>query len=771
MPNTVKDNVDRVKAAKTTIGNAIVAAGGTVGINDGLEDFAAAIATIPTGGDLGTKTIDTNGTYEASSDNLDGYSSVTVEVPNSYVAGDEGKVVSNGALVAQTSSSTNANGTVDTTLINSLNVSVPNTYVAGDEGKVVSNGELVAQTSSSTNANGVVDTTLIGSLTVEVDNTYTAEDEGKVVSNGSLIDQSSSSTNSNGVVDTTLVNSLTVSVPNTYTVEDEGKVVNNGALVAQTSMPVEIIVNDTYDTTLYNSIVVNVPDIVGHTFIVATIPNATVTVTNASNTYTETADNVGEALFKSVAAGTYDVVATYDDAVSDTTSVTITDHSVTEDSFARLTISASDNTTITVTNGTVTKTLNYTGTPIVQYVSLGTWDLSCVIDETEITETVTFDSYINQDIMLVPDTSVSRYVDFTTNTSTITGDPATHSVYMGINRCNVADDGTINAYYGDAGYTEDGSNGQVMVKIPKFYYKVIPDTNGGLDNGNIRKCTWKISDSSLGGYTLHPAFYDAAGNEIDYFLYGAFDGVGQNSEGTYGTSYNTTSDKLASVAGSTYLPLNTLTRATARTMAANRGAGWYQAAIKQTAAVQMLMAVEYGFNTQKAIGNGVVSASGATYAGRTTGNITSGTTSNKTTPVNWRGIENFWGNIWIWIDGLNTVDRVPYICDGFNFVDATASGDTQIAFALPTEGYVTAFGYDSNNDWIFLPSESSSTAAPAGPIGDYLYTTAGQCVAQFGGRWQRDQYAGAFFWCCNNTASKTGNDICARLMFIPTGAV
>jgi hypothetical protein len=310
-----------------------------------------------------------------------------------------------------------------------------------------------------------------------------------------------------------------------------------------------------------------------------------------------------------------------------------------------------------------------------------------------------------------------------------------------------------------------------MVKIPKFYYKVIPDTNGGLDNGKIRKCTWKISDSSLGGYTLHPAFYDAAGNEIDYFLYCAFDGVGQNSEGTYDTSYNTTSYKLASVAGSTYLPMNTLTRATARTMAANRGAGWYQVAIKQTAAVQMLIAVEYGFNTQKAIGNGVVSASGATYAGRTTGNITSGTTSNKTTPVNWRGIENFWGNIWIWIDGLNTVDRVPYICDGFNFADATASGDTQIAFALPTEGYVTAFGYDSNNDWIFLPSESSSTAAPAGPIGDYLYTSPGQCVAQFGGRWQRDQYSGAFFWCCNNPASKTGNDICARLMFIPTGAV
>ena len=259
MPNTVKDNVDRVKAAKTAIGDAIVAAGGTVGVGDGLEDFATAIGTIPTGGDLGTKNITQNGTYNASSDNLDGYSSVEVAVPNTYAAGDEGKVVSNGALVSQTSSSTTTNGTVDTTLINSLDVEVENTYAAGDEGKVVSNGELVSQTSSSTSSNGTVDTTLINSLNVAVPNTYVAGDEGKVVSNGALVAQSSSSTNANGTVDTTLINSLSVNVPNTYTAGDEGKVVSSGALVAQSAYPTELKENDTYDTTNYNSVTVNVP--------------------------------------------------------------------------------------------------------------------------------------------------------------------------------------------------------------------------------------------------------------------------------------------------------------------------------------------------------------------------------------------------------------------------------------------------------------------------------------------------------------------------------
>ena len=90
MPNTLEENVNRVKAAKTAIANAITAKGGTVGANDGLEDFASDIGTIT----------------------------------NSYTAGDEGKVVSNGILVSQSSSSTTVNGIVDTTLINSLNVNV-----------------------------------------------------------------------------------------------------------------------------------------------------------------------------------------------------------------------------------------------------------------------------------------------------------------------------------------------------------------------------------------------------------------------------------------------------------------------------------------------------------------------------------------------------------------------------------------------------------------------------------------------------------------------
>ena len=50
MPNTIADNLQRLTAARTAIGNAIVAKGGTVNSGDGFEDFPNAINSIPSGG-------------------------------------------------------------------------------------------------------------------------------------------------------------------------------------------------------------------------------------------------------------------------------------------------------------------------------------------------------------------------------------------------------------------------------------------------------------------------------------------------------------------------------------------------------------------------------------------------------------------------------------------------------------------------------------------------------------------------------------------------
>lgn len=88
--------------------------------------MAGAIEDINTAGEvvLVQKTVNANGQYNASNDSADGYSRVMVNVPNSYSASDEGKVVSGGALVGQTSRNVTMNGIYDTTENNEVVVNV-----------------------------------------------------------------------------------------------------------------------------------------------------------------------------------------------------------------------------------------------------------------------------------------------------------------------------------------------------------------------------------------------------------------------------------------------------------------------------------------------------------------------------------------------------------------------------------------------------------------------------------------------------------------------
>jgi hypothetical protein len=150
------------------------------------------------------------------------------------------------------------------------------------------------------------------------------------------------------------------------------------------------------------------------------------------------------------------------------------------------------------------------------------------------------------------------------------------------------------------------------------------------------------------------------------------------------------------------------------------------------------------------------------------GNVTSGTQDNKTTPVNWRGIENLWGNISSWVDGINVYGRQIYICNSYTFVDNTADGYIGISFSAPAStGYITRLGYDSNNPWALLAIGSSSTGTEL--IGDYFTANSFSSyrAVAIGGDYTLDSEAGMFYWYSTGSGNSS-TLVGARLMYIPS---
>lgn len=373
-------------------------------------------------------------------------------------------------------------------------------------------------------------------------------------------------------------------------------------------------------------------------------------------------------------------------------------------------------------------------------------------------------------------------------------------IYGGRKRCTVADDGTINHYYGEEGYVEDGSDGQVMVYQPKVYYRVTPLKLEKQTDGigyHLRKANYYISSVPKPGFSLHPAFYNESGQEVEYILFSAYEAsVYDTSASAYlladeqVTDFASgTGDKLCSIAGAKPASGKTqqLTRPNIEQLAKNRGAGWHSDIIKTESLNQLLMMIELGtLNTQTAIGQGVVSVSdtpntennslvtgGTSELGNATGQAT-GTAGR--TPVSYRGIENPWGNIWKLVYGVNIhgdgtqKSGVPYICTDFNFAESKNSENyTSAGFTLSNaSGYISAMGYSRECDWLFMPSETSGNSTL--PVGDYYYCAPylyGYRIALLGGSWAHGGDAGGFYWYLGSSVGSRARIIGGRLVYIP----
>ena len=383
-------------------------------------------------------------------------------------------------------------------------------------------------------------------------------------------------------------------------------------------------------------------------------------------------------------------------------------------------------------------------------------------------------------------------------------------MFGGRKRCNVADDGTVLAYYGDANYKEDGSNGQVMVYQPKFYYLVVPiayePINNEVGGYHLKVANYYVSDTLRPGFKVHPAFINEDGLEVDYILIGAYEAsIYDTSANAYLKQDEQVADfdkdllcSISNVKPCSGLTQN-LTSANVEKLAKNRGKGWHSTSIKDVSMEQLLMIIELGtMNTQNGINKGVTSITdntlyncavhtGSTSSlGNATGRATSSIgykgadrteyTGDSQTSISFRGVENFWGNIWKFIEGLrfwgNThmLGGQPYICKDFNYTENKRSDNYEaVGFTLSnSSGYIKAMGYDKNFDWLFIPSKAGGDSSK--PVGDYLWIT--QSLDAYrntmcGGTWVSSYGSGGVCLYCNYRGTDRGRNISGRLVYIP----
>lgn len=271
----------------------------------------------------------------------------------------------------------------------------------------------------------------------------------------------------------------------------------------------------------------------------------------------------------------------------------------------------------------------------------------------------------------------------------------------------------ITAFYGDPTFDFSGNNGQVLTRIPKFWYKI-----------------WKD-----GGYY----YYSIADNKVDGYIESQQFSVGR---------YTVSGSSSGVFSRSGYAPFLNYNITNARTYARNVG-DRFGILDYHIFLISLLYVVEYAdYNSQNKLGIGNVNNTAAlTSGGCDSLGMKSGCLVNDSKhSVIYRGIEDIYGNIWQFIDGLNIKDHIAYVSYNSSdyAVDKFDGSYKRVGYTLAnSNGWVKELGYDNNNPLIGLVAVIGGSESTY--VTDYYWQNSGNRIALFGGRWDSGTLCG--FWC------------------------
>ena len=267
----------------------------------------------------------------------------------------------------------------------------------------------------------------------------------------------------------------------------------------------------------------------------------------------------------------------------------------------------------------------------------------------------------------------------------------------------------------------DGEN--VLVSIPKFWVKV-----------SYFPFKVQIADKEIEGFQVSPAHRDRGDGqgERDVVYIGRYE---------CDNSYMSRSGQSPGV---------NKALATFRSGIKRLGTGYYQADYAIQLTWWMLYLVEFAnWNGQTAIGRGYVDGhSAAINTGGTDSMIyhtgrAEGVDGN--TAIEYRWIENPWGNVWEYRDGIIfadtnicTYNNPENFSDAYNGTGATIRSNKR----APAIGYISEWGYDTSDNSFIYPSSAAGTDSTYVPDG-CSYKSGGSALL-VGGSWADAFFAGPF---------------------------
>lgn len=490
-------------------------------------------------------------------------------------------------------------------------------------------------------------------------------------------------------------------------------------------------------------------------------------VTIKKGSVVQTATSTGTATFTVKEAGTYSVYATYDGVNSNTVTVNATTSGgsyAASVSFITLTVSIKTGSTVVVTKGSYSYSKVSTGTAVFYLPETGTWSVTASLSGDTATGTISCSSYTAYSITLnyfkifgvsidLTNSDPASAVTYTDDAVGMTaGGSAWDSepIFKDIKPCLLLN-GVVQKYLNKNNFAQDedgnsaditsGSGGDVMIEIPKCGVKIATSGN---------TLTIKITDNpnaTADGFHYY-AHTRATEGDCDKLYIGAY--VGYSS-----------SSKLRSLSGKS--PTVDKTIGAFRTLAQANGDGYDQISFYPLTLLQCLFLIRYkNRNSQTALGRGYVDGSVKTNTGATNANgMYYGSTSG-TTHVKFAGIEDFWGNIFYFIDGIYS-DSNRNILTAFDNFNDTGSGYTSRGQGATSNigNYMSKPQGTTETGFIAKEVNGSSTTH----FCDSAILSASR-LALFGGAWAYGDGAGAFRLGVNRSASDSNSSYGGRLMYL-----